>query len=56
LGPPPLGNTISVGYSFLNHGQSYHPDIRTTHHIILDNTRPTHMDPCTSFKQLEVVN
>jgi hypothetical protein len=40
----------------LNHGQSWHPDIRTSHHIILDNTRPAHMDPYTSFKQLEVVN
>ena len=56
LGPPPLSNTISVGYSFLNHGQSWYSDIMTTHHIILYNTRLTHMDPYTSFKQLEVVN
>lgn len=47
-------DTNLASHSSLNHGQSWHHNIKVTHHAMLDVVRLPRVEPYTSFKQLEV--
>lgn len=51
---PSLAYATLVNHSSLNHGHSWHPNTKVTHHIMLDIIGLTRVELYIGFKQLKV--